>query len=184
VVSIEARQWLAALYERAASVAFAVAVRILRDREEAQDTLQDAFISALQLRDRFDARRGTELAWLLSIVRARSLDRLRARRVRSAFHERQLDAPLPEAAEADSMAVARLHRGFAGLPQPQQKVLVLAYFQGLTHVEIAAHLGAPLGSVKSWLRGGVAELAAELASPEEQAPGRLPPLSTMHNLVP
>jgi RNA polymerase sigma-70 factor (ECF subfamily) len=146
-------------------VALAVAQRILRDRQEAEDILQDAFVAALQVRGSYDSRRGSELAWLLAIVRTKALDRVRARQVRVNAAVMLRDAESEHAPELDSMAAAHLTRHLSSLPVQHRAAIVLAYFEGLTHVEIARHLGAPLGSVKTWLRSGVAQLAAEMREP-------------------
>jgi len=165
MVQGNAVHWLTLLYGRSASVALAVAQRILRDRQEAEDILQDAFVAALQLRGTYDPRRGTELSWLLAIVRTKSLDRLRARQVRAVASAALRDVePVPER-ERDPMASAQVTNGFSALPAHQQAALVLAYFEGLTHVEIAAQMVAPLGSVKTWLRSGIAQLALGLREP-------------------
>jgi RNA polymerase sigma-70 factor, ECF subfamily len=154
--------WLTLLYGRSAPVALAVAQRILRDRQEAEDILQDTFVAALQLRGTYDPRRGTELSWLLAIIRTKALDRLRARRVRAVASVALRQVESETERECDPMAAAHVTDGFSTLPVHQQAALVLAYFEGLTHVEIAAQMGAPLGSVKTWLRAGIARLALGL----------------------
>jgi RNA polymerase sigma-70 factor (ECF subfamily) len=165
--------WLTSLYGRCGAVALAVAQRILRDRHEAEDILQEAFVSALQVRGSYDPRRGSELAWLLVIVRTKALDRLRSRQVRTSAALMLRDAPAAGAAEADPMAAAHLTGGLSELPVQQRAALVLAYFEGLTQVEIAAQLEAPLGSVKTWLRSGIAQLASVMREPAQSVRWRL-----------
>jgi RNA polymerase sigma-70 factor (ECF subfamily) len=156
---------LAALYAQTAALGLAVAQRILRDRQEAEDILQDAYVSALHQRGNYDPRRGSELAWILAIIRAKALDRLRSKQVRLRVQPRLRPAGIALEHEADPLAAAYLTQGFATLPAHQRAALVLAYFEGLTHVEIAAQMGAPLGSVKTWLRAGIARLAIGLRDP-------------------
>ncbi|HEX4384777.1 MAG TPA: sigma-70 family RNA polymerase sigma factor [Myxococcales bacterium] len=157
--------WLAALYAQTAALGLAVAQRIVRDRQEAEDILQDAYVSALQQRGNYDPRRGSELGWILAIIRAKALDRLRSRRVRLRVQPQLQLAEIAPENEADPLAAAYLTQGFGALPAHQRAALVLAYFEGLTHVEIAAQMGAPLGSVKTWLRAGIAQLAIGLRDP-------------------
>jgi RNA polymerase sigma factor (sigma-70 family) len=118
--------WLTLLYGRSAPVALAVAQRILRDRQEAEDILQDTFVAALQLRGTYDPRRGTELSWLLAIIRTKALDRLRARRVRAVASVALRQVESETERERDPMAAAHVTDGFSTLPVHQQAALVLA----------------------------------------------------------
>jgi RNA polymerase sigma-70 factor (ECF subfamily) len=146
-------------------MALAVALRILRDRLEAEDVLQDAFVASVGLRQTFDPRRGSELSWLLAIVKGKALDRLRSQKVRTSAADVLRQAPRADAREADPMAEAYMKRALSTLSAQQQTALNLAYFEGLTHVEIATRMGTPLGTVKSWLRAGIAQLGAAVNAP-------------------
>ena len=152
------------LYDRSASVALAVAQRILRSAPEAQDVLQDAFVEAWRNAAQFDARRGTAIAWLISITRSRALDRLRARaaseRARTALKaEEPAAVPLPIESATQRQERERIQQALATLPAEQRDTLQLAYFEGLTQVEIAARLGEPLGTVKTRCRLALEKLA-------------------------
>ena len=152
------------LYDRSASVALAVAQRILRSAPEAQDVLQDAFVEAWRNASQFDARRGTAVAWLLAITRSRALDRLRSRaaadRASTALKaEEQPAVPLPIESATQRQERDRLQQALAALPSEQRDTVQLAYFEGLTQVEIAARLGQPLGTVKTRSRLALEKLA-------------------------
>ena len=152
------------LYQRSAPVALAVAQRILRSAPDAQDVLQDAFVEAWRNASQFDARRGTAVAWLLAITRSRALDRLRSKaaadRARIALKAEEPPAvPLPIESATQRQERDRLQQALATLPSEQRDTVQLAYFEGLTQVEIAARLGEPLGTVKTRCRLALEKLA-------------------------
>ena len=156
------------LYDRCAPVALAVAQRILRSREEAEDVLQETFLEAWRSAERFDARRGTAAAWLIAIARSRALDRIRARgsserAAQALAREDAAPVPLPiEPAEARQDR-ERIQAALASLPPEQRTVLELAYFEGLTQSEIAARTGDALGTIKTRCRLALQKLAGALA---------------------
>lgn len=152
------------LYDRCAPVALAVAHRILRNSPEAEDVLQDAFVDAWRNADRYEARRGTAVAWLLTMVRSRALDRLRARassdRAHHALQAEEGDpAPLPIESATQRQERDLIQGALAELPAEQRAALQLAYFEGLTQAEIAARTGEPLGTVKTRCRLALEKLA-------------------------
>jgi RNA polymerase sigma-70 factor, ECF subfamily len=158
------RQAVRALYERYSRILLGLLLRILGDRSEAEDVLQEVFLQIWKKAGDFDERRGRALHWLATIARNRALDRrstLESRRrlagsaTPSAPEEESLD-PADEANTAEE--AHHLHRALAELPEAQRKVLLLAYFDGLSQSEIADRLGAPLGTVKSHARIGLARL--------------------------
>jgi len=155
------REAFAEFYDRWADVLFPVCVRILRDATEAEDVLQDIFVQVWREAGRYDPARAPLKSWLFSIARSRSLDRWRSRKAAGA---RIVAAePLPEPGDAGAAAEASLLRQdvirtLGRLSVKERTVLVLAYFEGLTQTEIAAHLGEPLGTVKSRARAGLAKL--------------------------
>jgi RNA polymerase sigma-70 factor (ECF subfamily) len=155
------------VYDRCAPLALALAARILRSRSEAEEVVQDAFLEAWKRAKSYDARRGTALAWVLSIARSRALDRLRSRgsgdRAAQAL-QREDNAPVPlpiESAE-QRQARERIQAALAALPAEQRAVLELAYFEGLTQTEIASRTGDPLGTVKTRCRLALEKLAGLL----------------------
>jgi RNA polymerase sigma-70 factor (ECF subfamily) len=165
---------LGELYDRHGTLAFSLARAILGDTAEAEEATEDAFLQVWRAAATFDATRASVAAWLTMVVRSRALDRLRARR----RHERTIASavatqgetvhgatPLSadRAVEADE-AGARVRAVLSELPEPQRRCLELAYFEGLTHSEIAELLRLPLGTVKTRIRAGMDKLRATLAA--------------------
>jgi len=156
---------LAALYDRYAGMLYAVLLRILKDSGAAEEVLQDLFLQVWRAAGRFDASRGTLAAWLLVIGRSRALSRLRLRK----RHEIQEDAgtfsfeAVPSLRNLEDEVVRmefgeRVRHALTTLPQPQREALELAYYQGMSHMEIAVRTGNPLGTVKSRVRAAIRTL--------------------------
>jgi RNA polymerase sigma-70 factor (ECF subfamily) len=165
------------LYRRYRAIAFATAYALLQDAAAAEDVTQDAFLRAWRGASIFQANRGSLRSWLLAIVRHRAVDALRARQIDARAQPRLMriaDAPShddpPELFAAMSDA-ARLRLALDHLPCEQRDVIELAFLSGLTHGEIAARIGAPLGTVKGRVRLGLRRLRRELADLRED---RLP----------
>ncbi|MGH7856734.1 MAG: sigma-70 family RNA polymerase sigma factor [Candidatus Binatia bacterium] len=162
----------AALYDRHGAILLGLLVRILRDRSEAEDVLQEVFLQAWQQATSFDGARGRPSQWLMMIARSRALDRLRARdsRVRTvAEASREATEPVRDTAGAviASEEGLRVRRALEAVPAAQRQVLRLAYFGGLTQTEIAATLDRPLGTVKTQIRLGLMKLRERLRADEE-----------------
>lgn len=160
---------LAELYDRHGRFVYALALRIVRDRGDAEDITQDVFVQAWKQSDRFDAGRGHVVAWLLNIARARAIDLLRRRRSRPQPAEH--DAP-EEATDLEpgqdvqldwSRRAAAVQQAMASLPVLQRMAVELAFFEGLTHAEIAEQLEVPLGTIKTRVRQGLLKLRDSLA---------------------
>jgi RNA polymerase sigma factor (sigma-70 family) len=160
---------LAELYDRHASLLFALIVRILRDRGEAEDALQDVFLRIWQRADTYNPVFGTPVAWLVRIARNRAIDRLR--RVNAspiaepvAAAEREIAAPSPapdQAAMAGQQHMAIV--GAMSLLQPDERTLIEhAFFEGYTQTELAAKFALPLGTVKTRIRRGMQTLREQL----------------------
>jgi len=156
---------LRTLYDQHARAVFSLAVRLLHSQQDAEDLVQEVFVQAWRQAIRYDPGRGTVAAWLLMQTRSRAIDQLRSRRARpeGTDAESVLAQQRDPAAGAD-VEVVRLEqadavrRALDDLPYPQRAALELAYYQGLTHVEIAAQLEAPLGTVKTRIRQGLLRL--------------------------
>ena len=158
---------LARLYDAYRVILFGLLVRILNSREEAEDILQEVFIQVWRRAKDFDEKRGRPFTWLVTLTRSRAIDRLRLlgarqRLATSAERERAEEASdaLTDTIKGTQKEVVR--RALAELPEEQRHTLLLAYFEGLTQSEIAAKLGAPLGTVKTRMRSGMMKLRALL----------------------
>jgi len=154
---------LAAVYDRYRLILFGLVLRILHDREESEDVLQEVFLQVWRRAGTFDEARGRAFAWLATIARSRALDRLRAAGSRARLAD---EAALEQADEVSDAALDALNsetraivkNALAELTDEQRKVLLLAYFEGLTQTEIAERLGDPLGTVKTRMRSGLIKL--------------------------
>jgi RNA polymerase sigma-70 factor (ECF subfamily) len=165
---------VATLFDRFAPVLHAVAFRILRDRADAEEVVVDAFAQAWRESERFDATRGSVAAWLTVIARSRALDLLRARtrRERLTANAQDTDPMMtPGMGEATPPTDARLGAAerrkrvaaaLALLSEPQRTAIELAFFEGLSHSEIAERLAQPLGTIKTRVRLGMQKLRDEL----------------------
>ena len=156
------------LYRATSSALLGVIVRIQRDRAQAEDLLQDVFVNIWRAAQGFDATRAQPMTWLISIARNRAIDSLRRqktepRTVSSHGHDDDgNDTSLVDAVPSDAAgplellqdaAQARaMTRCIGVLSAEQQQCVALAYYQGLSHSEVAQHLAQPLGTVKSWVR--------------------------------
>jgi RNA polymerase sigma-70 factor (ECF subfamily) len=155
-------------YDLLAPTAFGLIRRVLRDPEAAADVLQEVFWQVWREAPQYDPGRGSPEAWLVMRARTRAIDRLRSMRRR----DRTFVAPVDEAvARSDgpreNPAVLVEDRGLvqtalAQLPEPQRRVIELAFFEGLTQAEIASRLGEPLGTVKTRARLGLERLRGAL----------------------
>ena len=160
---------LVALYSEHAGTARALACRLLFDRFEAEDVVHDVFLTLFKRPDCFDPNRGTSRAWLLTVVRNRSLDHLRRRCTRPREDVSDLAERLPDPLSTDVLeeldAAARsklLWRLVDTLPPCQADLIRRAFVSGQTHQEIADATGLPLGTVKSRIRLGLEKLRCGL----------------------
>ncbi len=157
-------QALAALYDRYGSILFGLLLRILHDRAEAEDVLQEIFLRVWQRASDFDEQRGRVFTWLVTIARSRAIDRLRSLNSRERVAEEASRESVPSMttnALADTLASEQreiVALALAEIPEEQRRTLLLAYFEGLTQSEIALRTGEPLGTVKTRTRAGLARL--------------------------
>ncbi len=157
---------LGVLYDRYAPIMLATAVRILGNQREAEDLVHDVLLEAWEKAADYDRARGTVRTWLLVRLRSRALDRWRrAGRIRvQTMEARTLDEFLPAAADDPGQSIdhAKLRHAVNDLPEPQRRVLELAYFEGLSSTEVAEQLAIPVGTVKSRTAAGLAKLRAAM----------------------
>jgi RNA polymerase sigma-70 factor (ECF subfamily) len=164
------RDAFARFYDLHAALVHTLALRILRERGEAEEVVQDVFVQVWRQAEAYSRERGTPEAWLVTLARSRGIDKLRSRRrrdemVRPADNPDRLPEPaVLESATGPAEARATLGGALADLPDAQRRVLELAYFDGLTQTEIAAHLGEPLGTVKTRVRSALDRLRGALAA--------------------
>jgi RNA polymerase sigma-70 factor (ECF subfamily) len=156
---------LALLYDRHAGRLMGLAQRILGDTGEAEEVLQEVFLHVWKAASTFDPSRGPVLAWLLVATRSRSIDRLRSRRPgkrgATVGLEEAPETASREDVEADAAGrewEAHCRAAIGELPDDQRRALELAYFEGLTHQEIAERTSTPLGTVKTRVRLGLMKL--------------------------
>ena len=169
------RAAFARLYERTSGHLFAVLLRVQRDRAQAEDLLQEVYVNVWRAAAGFDAARSQPLTWLTSIARNRAIDSLRRTQTQpqllSTTRDDDDDDATPDAVERAADAAPgplelldracdarQLTHCIDGLSAPQRQSVALAFYDGLSHAEVAEHLRQPLGTVKSWLRRALQSL--------------------------
>lgn len=161
------------LYDQSSTLLFTLACRILSDREEAAELLQEVYLEVWRKIAKYDPGRGTPIAWLVTLTRSRAIDRLRSRASRGQqVTVDSLEHPLvshtpdvsqnPYEAQEDSELRQMMAKAILDLPVPQQQAIEMAFYQGLTHTEIAAKLNQPLGTVKTRIKLAMTKLRASL----------------------
>jgi RNA polymerase sigma-70 factor (ECF subfamily) len=171
---------LDALYLRHASLIFALCLRILRNHAEAEEVLQEVFWELWRSSSRYAAERGSARVYLVQLARSRSLDRVRLRRRREALlAEAGGPSVVASALGGDARESSALQSALAGeqhrqvraamceLSESERRALTLSFFDGLSHAEIAAELGEPLGTVKTRIRRALLRLRHVLVTPGE-----------------
>jgi RNA polymerase sigma-70 factor (ECF subfamily) len=154
---------MGALYDRYSPLVYAVGLRVLADSAAAEDVLQEVFMQLWRNPARFDASRGSLGAWLAVISRNRAIDALRKRRYESDIEDIVVSVEPDLASEADrSRAAKNVRDVLNGMHPAQRQALEMAFFEGLTHTEIAAKIGEPLGTIKTRIRAGLLALRKAL----------------------
>ncbi len=160
------------LYHRSSSLLFTLALRILRDREEAADLQQEIYLEVWRKVVRYDAGRSSPMAWLVTMTRSRAIDRLRSRASKGHGVTNSLDntpaaqvqdqTPGPFETHAALELRSLVAKALLELPAAQQQALELAYYEGLSHTEIAVRLNEPLGTIKTRIKLGMNKLHSAL----------------------
>jgi RNA polymerase sigma-70 factor (ECF subfamily) len=157
------------LYDRYAATLFPIALRIVRDRSEAEDVIHDAFVAVNERAGQYAPERGTVIAWLVTLVRNLSIDRTRRRERRGTLarevlpHEPPASVRDPERLTSEASERAKIRRALDSLPDAQRQTLEVAFFEGLSYPEIAARENVPLGTIKSRAARALAALREALA---------------------
>ena len=158
------RAALETIYQATSAKLFGICLRILGDRNEAEDALQDVYVNLWRSADRYDPERASPISWLATFARNRAIDRMRSGKVQrgavsvdeaSAISD---DAPLADIIIEGEQRDARIHHCLGTLEERQQDAIRTAFFEGATYAELAEARDVPLGTMKSWVRRGLAKL--------------------------
>ena len=166
VVRVRARDESAmgALYDRYSSLVYAVALRVLGDTGAAEDVLQEIFLQLWRKPSAFDSARGSMGAWLSVIARNRAIDALRKRKPETDVEDVVLSVETDFADNADrGRAMDKIREALKVMASPQRSALEMAFFEGLTHSEIAQKTGEPLGTIKTRIRAGLLNLRSAVS---------------------
>lgn len=159
------QQAMTELFDRYGNLVYSVALRVLRDSGQAEDVMQDVFFNLWENPRSFVLGRGSLAGWLLVVARNRAIDALRRRRPSDSVDEVVVPSKTNLASEAErSILMEKVRIAVNGLPPDQQKSLLLAFFEGLSHSEIAAQTGDPLGTVKTRIRSALYSVRKALQS--------------------
>jgi len=172
-VALRDQTALRLLYDRVAGKLFGLALRVVRQREWAEDVVQEAFLTIWRVAPDYRAALSPPMAWMGLIVRSRALDLLRRQRADRAQLTQEFDETMADTIESDaanpmdtadaSEQAWALHQCLAQLENKQREVLSLAYLRDLSHGELAEQLKLPLGTVKTWIRRGLDKLRVCMA---------------------
>lgn len=166
------REALREIYDATQAKLFGICLRILGDRKEAEDALQDVYLTLWRRADRFDPARASPISWLATFARNRAVDRLRAGKVqRGAVPVDEAleiadEAPRVDALLEDAERGARIRHCLGTLEEPTRSSIRTAFFEGRTYAELAETSGEPLGTIKSRIRRGLAKLKACMEAAE------------------
>jgi len=170
-IQVKDEDALEALYDRYGALIYTLALRIVGEREIAQEVLQDTFMRCWEGAEHYDPSRGALPGWLMGIARNRAIDTLRSHQHQARLRERE---PLPESDSPDEPGIAdsseevalrqSVRAALGELPPGQRQAIELAYYGGLTQAEIAHQVGKPLGTVKTHMRAGMEKLRGLLRS--------------------
>jgi RNA polymerase sigma-70 factor (ECF subfamily) len=160
---------LQALYDETSRLLYGLAYRILGNPSDAEEVILDVYHQVWSSAKRYDSARGSVWSWLMVMTRNRAIDRMRKTNLRKTLElpieepaERVSDAPPPETQIIFAQERMLVRQAMATLGEEQRKAIELAFFSGLTHIEVAETLGAPLGTIKTRIRAGMQKLREAL----------------------
>lgn len=159
---------LKAIYDRFGGAVYSVAIKVLGNRDLAEDVVQETFVTFWNFPEKFDPSRGSLKTYLLTIAHRRAVDIVRSEEART---RREMVPPDPDYTSVEDEILTRatserVRRALTALEENERKAITMAYFGGLTYVEVANRLGAPEGTVKSRIRNGMRKLAIDLEGVE------------------
>lgn len=156
---------MADLYDRYSPIVYSVALRVLGDTGAAEDVMQEIFLQLWRHPQSFDNNRGSLAAWLAVISRHRAIDFLRKRRPETDIDTIAVASPLDlESAASHALFIERVRAALGKIPPEQRSCMEMAFFEGLTHAEIAHKTGDPLGTVKTRIRTALITLRKEFGT--------------------
>ncbi|HSP60021.1 MAG TPA: ECF RNA polymerase sigma factor SigK [Ornithinimicrobium sp.] len=161
------------LYDAVAARVHGLALRVLRNPTMAEDVTQEVFLQVWREAAGFDPARGSALAWLMTLAHRRAVDRVRSEEAQSArlhrYESLQTTVPFDSTAEAGELRweAARVRRAIDTVGEPHRTTLILAYFEGLTHREVAERTQVPLGTAKTRIRDGLRKMRQVMAGGEQ-----------------
>jgi len=162
-VRVREQQAMAEIFDRYAGLVYSVALRVLNDSGHAEDVMQEIFFQLWRNPDSFSSSRGSLGAWLLVVARNRAIDQLRQRRPAEPVDEVLVASTMNLQSEAERNIIMKRVEGIiGGLPREQQQSLQMAFFDGLSHSEIAEKTGQPLGTIKTRIRSALTSLRKRL----------------------
>jgi RNA polymerase sigma-70 factor (ECF subfamily) len=153
-------------FEQYGGAVKSIAQRVLRDEGLAEDVVQDVFVAFWSAPDKYDPQRGSLRTFLVTLGHRRAVDTVRSEEARSRREERQPEGGAQPTVDEEVWARTlseTVRTALDGLPDPEREAITLAYFGGLSYVDVAARLGAPEGTVKSRIRSGMRKLSASMA---------------------
>jgi len=159
---------LSELYDHSSGILYSMALSIVRNPEDAEETLHDCYWRAWRYARAYSDQRGSVLAWLVLMARTSAIDRLRAGKRHKAVHsvevafDAESPAESPESEVFSNQKTNRIRIAMRTLPPEQREAIQLAFFRGMTHAELAEHLGVPLGTIKTRIRTGLMRMRSSL----------------------
>ncbi|WP_202619093.1 ECF RNA polymerase sigma factor SigK [Ornithinimicrobium cavernae] len=162
------QQSFAVLYDATGARVLGLVLRVLRDRAQAEEVTQEVFLQVWRTAGSYDPSRGSALGWLLTLAHRRAVDRVRSAAAQSrrdhAYESQHVETPFDITAETAEgrMEATRVHSALDVLTETQRSAIELAFFDGLTHVEVSERLGVPLGTAKTRIRDGLRRMRDQL----------------------